>query len=155
MDTSKGKGHGVGLLIAMKPSSGPPPPRFGGGGSPKPPSGPPEQIGAPQRREPTPRPNPNLNPNPNPNPAPDNGGGGQGGGQGGHVGPDEVDYSSNDLCGTCEYNHGGSCAKYGFPIDDTGHCEAGYEARGGQGEMGGQEAEGSAEDGGGDMGMSV
>lgn len=50
----------------------------------------------------------------------------------GSISPEEVDYSANDLCETCS-NMGddGSCTKYHFPVDKTGHCEAGYEPKGG------------------------
>jgi len=44
----------------------------------------------------------------------------------GSVGPADVDYSDNDLCGSCLHMQGTDCAKYGFPVDPTGHCEAGY-----------------------------
>lgn len=48
--------------------------------------------------------------------------------QGGTVGPEDVDYSDNDLCETCaNMGQDGNCSKYGFPVDRTGHCEAGYE----------------------------
>jgi hypothetical protein len=48
----------------------------------------------------------------------------------GKISPEEVDYSDNDLCETCA-NMGadGNCSKYGFPVDKTGHCEAGYESK--------------------------
>ena len=51
---------------------------------------------------------------------------------GGTITPDEVDYSDNDLCETCS-NMGAdrNCTKYNFPVDKTGHCEAGYEPKGG------------------------
>lgn len=104
----KGKG-GVGVLIAMKPSSGPPPPRFGGG--------------KPEPKGDDPAPSPVVEATPRAQPQLERAGAG--------IGPDEVDYSDNDLCGSCEYNQQGQCSKYQFPVDDTGHCEAGYEPRGG------------------------
>lgn len=46
--------------------------------------------------------------------------------------PEEVDYSSNDLCETCaNMSSDGQCTKYHFAVDKTGHCEAGYEAKDG------------------------
>lgn len=56
------------------------------------------------------------------------------------IGPEDVDYSDQDLCETCA-NMGadGNCSKYKFPVDKTGHCEAGYEPKdGGMGDMGGE-----------------
>lgn len=41
--------------------------------------------------------------------------------------PDEVCYSEHDLCESCAHNSSGTCSKYHFPVDDTGHCAAGYE----------------------------
>ena len=55
----------------------------------------------------------------------------------GAITPEEVDYSDNDLCGSCAHNQEGTCAKYGFPVDDSGHCEGGYEPQGGEGAAGG------------------
>lgn len=49
------------------------------------------------------------------------------------VGPEDVDYSSGDLCGSCEHmGEDGNCSKYGFPVSQDGHCEAGYEPKGGE-----------------------
>ncbi len=60
--------------------------------------------------------------------------GAEGEGASGGISPEEVDYSDNDLCETCSnMGHDGTCMKYGFPVDKTGHCEAGYEPKGGQG----------------------
>ncbi len=57
---------------------------------------------------------------------PDDNSGGEG-----KISPDEVDYSANDTCETCS-NMGtdGNCSKYNFPVESSGHCEAGYESRG-------------------------
>ncbi len=50
----------------------------------------------------------------------------------GGITPEEVDYSANDLCETCtNMQPDGMCAKYSFPVDKTGHCEAGYSPMGG------------------------
>lgn len=52
---------------------------------------------------------------------------------GGMISPEEVDYSDNDLCETCaNMGQDGNCIKYNFPVDKTGHCEAGYEPKGGE-----------------------
>lgn len=50
----------------------------------------------------------------------------------GKICPEEVDYSANDNCGACS-NMGadGNCTKYSFPVEDSGHCEAGFEAKDG------------------------
>lgn len=46
----------------------------------------------------------------------------------GGVGPEDVGYSDNDLCETCKnMGQDGNCSKYNFPVDQTGHCEGGYE----------------------------
>jgi hypothetical protein len=48
--------------------------------------------------------------------------------------PEEVSYSDNDLCETCaNMGQDGNCARYGFPVDKTGHCADGYEPAGGGG----------------------
>lgn len=48
----------------------------------------------------------------------------------GKISPEEVDYSANDTCGTCaNMGSDGNCTKYSFPVEDSGHCEAGYEAK--------------------------
>ena len=46
------------------------------------------------------------------------------------ISPQEVGYGENDLCQDCQ-NMGadGNCAKYGFPVTETGHCLAGYEPK--------------------------
>ncbi len=64
----------------------------------------------------------------------------EGTGGAGAITPEEVDYSDNDLCETCA-NMGadGMCTKYNFPVDKTGHCEAGYSPMGGGGDMTGME----------------
>ena len=50
------------------------------------------------------------------------------------IDPEDVDYSSGDLCGSCAHMGGdGNCMKYGFPVDEQGHCEAGYEPKHQQG----------------------
>ena len=55
--------------------------------------------------------------------------GGAAGGQG--VGPLDVDYSDNDLCESCaNMGDDGNCSRYGFPVQPTGHCAAGYEPKG-------------------------
>jgi hypothetical protein len=66
------------------------------------------------------------------------------GGGGGSVGPEDVDYSDNDLCESCK-NMGddGNCTKYNFPVEPTGHCEAGYEPKEGGGETGAEAGGGS------------
>ena len=47
--------------------------------------------------------------------------------------PKEVGYAAGNLCGSCEYmGEDGSCSKYNFPVTEDGHCEAGYEAKGGE-----------------------
>lgn len=44
--------------------------------------------------------------------------------------PEEVDYSSNDLCDTCaNMSPDGQCAKYHFAVDKSGHCAGGYEPK--------------------------
>ena len=49
---------------------------------------------------------------------------------GGGIGPADVDYSDNDLCESCLHmSDAGDCNKYGFPVEPTGHCEAGYEPK--------------------------
>ncbi len=56
------------------------------------------------------------------------------GGEAGGISPEEVDYSANDNCGTCTNMGGdGNCTKYNFPVEETGHCEAGYESKDGNG----------------------
>lgn len=48
------------------------------------------------------------------------------------IDPAEVDYSEDDLCGSCIHmGTDGECQKYGFPVTENGHCEAGYSPRGG------------------------
>ncbi len=49
----------------------------------------------------------------------------------GGITPEEVNYSDNNLCQTCSNMQGDSCSKYGFPVDKTGHCQAGYSPLGG------------------------
>ena len=49
----------------------------------------------------------------------------------GSITPEEVDYSENDTCSTCSSNDSGNCAKYHFPVSETGHCEAGYSPKDG------------------------
>ncbi len=42
--------------------------------------------------------------------------------------PEEVDYSDSDLCGQCLHmGDDGNCDRYGFPVQESGHCEAGFE----------------------------
>lgn len=53
----------------------------------------------------------------------------------GGITPEEVDYSDNDSCADCQNMQGDSCAKYGFPVQPSGHCEAGFEPKGGAGDM--------------------
>lgn len=44
--------------------------------------------------------------------------------------PADVDYSANDLCGSCAHmGEDGSCVKYRFPVEESGHCAAGYEPK--------------------------
>ncbi len=50
------------------------------------------------------------------------------------IGPADVDYSDNDLCETCaNMGQDGNCTKYNFPVQPTGHCEAGYTPQAGGG----------------------
>lgn len=50
----------------------------------------------------------------------------------GKISPEEVDYSANDTCETCvNMGSSGDCTKYNFPVEPSGHCEAGYEPKGG------------------------
>lgn len=49
------------------------------------------------------------------------------------VGPEDVDYSANDLCGECaNMADDGNCTKYGFPVEHSGHCEAGFQPKAGE-----------------------
>ena len=101
----------LGIMIAVgKP--GPPPPKFRVGGD-EPPS----------KAEPEPDQDDRNRP--------------QVGGY--QVGPEDVEYKSGDLCGSCAHmGNDGNCMKYGFPVDEQGHCEAGYEPKHQQ--MGGNES---------------
>jgi hypothetical protein len=48
-------------------------------------------------------------------------------GAGGQLSPDEVNYSSGDLCESCSnMNPNGQCDLYHFPVEPDGHCQAGY-----------------------------
>ncbi len=59
----------------------------------------------------------------------------QGAGTG--LSPEEVNYSSNDNCQDCAHMSGSDCAKYGFPVEPSGHCQAGFTPKDGGGmEMG-------------------
>ncbi len=53
----------------------------------------------------------------------------------GGIRPEDVDYSAGDLCLDCRHNAEGHCQRYGFAVEDSGHCEAGYEPRDGGEEM--------------------
>lgn len=46
------------------------------------------------------------------------------------IGAADVDYSDNDLCESCaNMGQDGTCTKYGFVVDPTGHCEAGFQPK--------------------------
>lgn len=62
--------------------------------------------------------------------------------------PQDVDYSANDLCGSCAHmGEDGSCVKYKFPVEETGHCAGGFEPR--EAEGGGEGGLGLGAEGGG------
>lgn len=67
------------------------------------------------------------------------------------VGPEDVDYSDNDLCETCK-NMGsdGNCMKYGFGVQPSGHCESGYEPKDNGGDQDQGQDQGSSDFTGGD-----
>jgi hypothetical protein len=59
---------------------------------------------------------------------------------GSSLSPEEVGYSADDLCSDCAHAEGGNCGKYQFPISPNGHCRAGFEPQGGEGDSDGGDA---------------
>jgi len=110
-------------------------------GAPPPPPGPAKKRGA------APPPPPDAPGDPgsgDPDPDAAAGGGGQGASEPDAddkaISPAEVGYGENDLCKDCaNMGDDGNCAKYNFPVSETGHCLAGYEPKGGGGEDYGQQ----------------
>ena len=126
------KKPGIGLLIGIGPAgrdSGPPMPK---------------KYSTPGTEQgPPPRPN-HQEPDQDEKPMAGRGGGAGGGVQ---IGPEDVEYKSGDLCGKCAHMGGdGMCMKYQFPVDEEGHCEAGFEPAGGQGQGGPGEMEPDQDD---------